>query len=59
MEARLRSQRLLDTRVICCGDCLEQLRKLPDAGVDLIYTQLIVASLKGQEPSGSAFHKRL
>src|SRR5438552_934635 len=28
---------LLDTRVIYCGDCLEQLRKLPDGCVDLIY----------------------
>ncbi|MGD0461082.1 MAG: DNA methyltransferase [Tepidisphaeraceae bacterium] len=28
---------LLDTRVIYCGDCLEQLKKLPDACVDLIY----------------------
>ena len=28
---------LVDTRVIYCGDCLEQLRKLPDACVDLIY----------------------
>src|SRR5437868_6481700 len=28
---------LLDTRVIYCGDCLEQLRNLPDACVDLIY----------------------
>ena len=28
---------LLDTRVIYCGDNLEQLRKLPDAGVDPIY----------------------
>ena len=28
---------LLDTRVIYCGDNLEQLRKLPDACVDLIY----------------------
>ncbi len=27
----------LDTRVVYCGDHLEQLRKLPDAGVDLIY----------------------
>jgi hypothetical protein len=25
---------LLDTRVVYCGDCLEQLRKLPDACVD-------------------------
>src|SRR3954466_3543194 len=28
---------LLDTRVIYCGDCLEQLQNLPDACVDLIY----------------------
>ncbi len=27
----------MDTRVIYCGDNLEQLAKLPDAGVDLIY----------------------
>lgn len=28
---------LLDTRVVYCGDCLEQLRNLPDACVDLVY----------------------
>jgi len=28
---------LLDTRVIYCGDCLDQLRRLPDQCVDLIY----------------------
>src|SRR2546427_12730909 len=28
---------VVDTRVIYCGDNLEQLRKLPDACVDLIY----------------------
>jgi len=28
---------LVDTRVIWCGDCLEQLRRLPDACVDLVY----------------------
>ncbi|HVS70533.1 MAG TPA: hypothetical protein VHQ47_04680 [Phycisphaerae bacterium] len=28
---------LLDTRVIYCGDNLEQLAKLPDASIDLIY----------------------
>ncbi len=28
---------LVDTRVIYCGDNLDQLRKLPDACVDLIY----------------------
>ena len=28
---------LIDTRVIYCGDNLEQLKKLPDGCVDLIY----------------------
>jgi DNA modification methylase len=28
---------LLDTRVVYCGDNLEQLKKLPDRCVDLIY----------------------
>ena len=28
---------VIDTRVIYCGDNLEQLRKLPDACIDLIY----------------------
>jgi DNA modification methylase len=28
---------VIDTRIIYCGDCLDQLRKLPDACVDLIY----------------------
>ena len=28
---------LVDTRVIYCGDNLEQLKKLPDGCVDLIY----------------------
>lgn len=32
-----RPSALVDTRIIYCGDCLEQLRKLPDACVDLIY----------------------
>ena len=32
-----RPSSLLDTRVIYCGDCLDQFRKLPDACVDLIY----------------------
>jgi len=32
-----RSSALVDTRIIYCGDCLDQLRKLPDACVDLIY----------------------
>ncbi len=32
-----RPSALLDTRIIYCGDCLDQLRKLPAACVDLIY----------------------
>ena len=32
-----RPSALLDTRIVYCGDCLDQLRKLPDACVDLIY----------------------
>ena len=32
-----RPSSLLDTRIIYCGDCLDQLRKLPEACVDLIY----------------------
>jgi DNA modification methylase len=34
---RARPSALLDTRVIYCGDNLEQLKKLPDQCVDLIY----------------------
>ena len=33
----LRPSSLLDTRVVYCGDNLEQLAKLPDVCVDLIY----------------------
>jgi tRNA1(Val) A37 N6-methylase TrmN6 len=36
-QAAVRPSSLLDTRVIYCGDNLEQLAKLPDACVDLIY----------------------
>lgn len=32
-----RPSALLDTRVVYCGDCLDQLRKLPDGCIDLIY----------------------
>jgi len=32
-----RPSSLLDTRVIYCGDNLEQLAKLPDACIDLVY----------------------
>ena len=36
-QAAARPSSLLDTRVVYCGDNLEQLAKLPDACVDLIY----------------------
>ena len=36
-DVRGRPSALLDTRVVYCGDCLEQLRNLPDACVDLVY----------------------
>ena len=36
-STRLKPSSLLDTRVVYCGDNLEQLAKLPDACVDLIY----------------------
>ena len=36
-HARGRPSALLDTRVVHCGDRLEQLRNLPDACVDLVY----------------------
>ena len=32
-----KSSALVDTRVVYCGDNLEQLRKLPEACVDLVY----------------------
>ena len=32
-----RPSSVIDTRIIYCGDCYDQLRKLPDACVDLIY----------------------
>jgi hypothetical protein len=36
-EATGRPSALIDTRVIYCGDCLDQLRKVPDACVDRPY----------------------
>ena len=32
-----RPSAVLDTRVIYCGDCLDQLKRLPDACIDLLY----------------------
>ncbi len=34
---RARPSALLDTRIVYCGDCLDQLAKPPDGGVDLVY----------------------
>ncbi len=47
---------LLDTRVVYCGDNLEQLAKLPDACVDLIYIDPPFTTTKsfGAEPRRSA-----
>jgi len=42
--------RLIDTRVIYCGDNLDQLRKLPDGCVDLIYID--PPALSAAEQSG-------
>src|ERR1039457_3213358 len=33
----MRPSPLLDTKIIYCGDCHDQLRKLPEGSVDLIY----------------------
>ncbi len=37
VAVRGRPSALLDTRVVHCGDCIDQLRSLPDNCVDLIY----------------------
>ncbi len=37
VPTKLKPSALVDTRVIYCGDNLDQLKKLPDACVDLIY----------------------
>ena len=37
MPRKKKRSALLDTRVIYCGDNLEQLHKLPEGCVDLIY----------------------
>jgi 16S rRNA G966 N2-methylase RsmD len=37
MSHAAKPSRLLDTRVIYCGDNLEQLKKLPEHSIDLIY----------------------
>jgi site-specific DNA-methyltransferase (adenine-specific) len=42
---------LLDTRVVYCGDNLEQLAKLPDQCVDLIYIDPPFNSNRNYGPS--------
>ena len=39
-QTAAKSSALVDTRVIYCGDNLEQLKKLPGECVDLIYIDL-------------------
>jgi 16S rRNA G966 N2-methylase RsmD len=36
-ELLMKPSSLLDTRIIYCGDCLDQIRKLPEGSIDLIY----------------------
>ena len=40
MLGNKRMSSVIDTSVIYCGDCLDQLQKLPDGCVDLIYPPL-------------------
>ena len=41
-----RPSALLDTRIVYCGGCVDQLRKLPDCCVDLIYIDPPTAGVK-------------
>jgi 16S rRNA G966 N2-methylase RsmD len=50
-----RPSSLLDTRVIYCGDCLEQLRKLPERCIDLIYIDPPFNSNRTVEELGEVF----
>ena len=50
-----RPSALLDTRVVYCGDNLEQLAKLPDACVDLIYIDPPFNSNRTIEERGEVF----
>ncbi|MEX0776107.1 MAG: hypothetical protein WD042_10410 [Phycisphaeraceae bacterium] len=45
-----RPSALLDTRVIYCGDCLEQLKNLPPSCVDLIYIDPPFNSNRNYDP---------
>jgi 16S rRNA G966 N2-methylase RsmD len=48
--AGARPSSLLDTRVIYCGDCLEQLKNLPARAVDLIYIDPPFNSNRNDDP---------
>jgi len=50
-----RPSSLLDTRVVYCGDNLEQLAKLPDACIDLIYIDPPFNSNRTIEQFGEIF----
>jgi DNA modification methylase len=50
-----RPSSLLDTRVIYCGDCLEQLKKFPERCIDLIYIDPPFNSNRTVEERGEVF----
>jgi DNA modification methylase len=50
-----RPSALLDTRVVYCGDNLEQLAKLPDGCVDLIYIDPLFNSNRTVKQLGEVF----
>jgi hypothetical protein len=54
---RLKSSALLNTRVVYCGDNLEQLAKLPDACVDLIYIDPPFNSNRNYGPCRTGQHR--
>jgi DNA modification methylase len=49
MSKAVKPSAVIDTRVIYCGDNLDQLRKLPDGCVDLIYIDLPFNSTRNYE----------
>jgi DNA modification methylase len=49
VSRQARPSALIDTRVIHCGDNLEQLTQLPDACVDLVYIDPPVNSNRNYE----------
>jgi hypothetical protein len=53
-----RPSALLNTRVVYCGDCLEQLQSLPDACVDGVYIDPPFDSNRNYEISSGARPRR-